>query len=241
MNPSGKVFVGIPAAGPPTWGLLDSLMRLVAPTGAFTYQTVKGLGVDLARNLLVKQFMETKCEWLLFLDSDAFVAPMTLMRLLQSEREVVGALCFTGSKPTTPTVFDVWSGHLQVRIAVEETREWIEKHEELHCNGPMVMREQPADAVVEVAATGCHTLLVHRMVLDVMEEPWFLSNPKAGSGRGEDLYFCHKAQETGFRTYVDRSVVSGHMVGNVCVGCLDFLAWDSFVDWQERRARIGES
>ena len=236
----GKILVGIPAAGPPTWGLLDSLMRLASPEGAFTYKVVHDLGVDLARNLLVKTAQETGAEWLFFLDKDAWVHPLTLIRLLESRAPIVGALCFGGSKPTTPTVYDAWTGNLQARVAVDDTRVWIQANKELHTNAPVVMGNRPPGAVVKVAATGGHCLLVKRSVFDVIDEPWFKANPATGRGRGEDLYFCHKAAQHGYQIVVDRSVVAGHMVGNVSIGCLDFLAWDRFTDWKERTPIIEE-
>ena len=238
MNPNGKVLVGVPAAGPPTWGLLESLLFLVTPNGSYEYKTVRDLGIDLARNVLVKGFLATDAEWLLMVDKDAWLHPMTLVRLLESGQPIVGALCFGGSKPTTPTVYDRWSGDLQCRVDVEGTKAWIQAHEELHINGPVVMKERPDDAVVKVAATGAHCLLVHRLVFDVVGDPWFRANPNAGRGRGEDLYFCRKVQEHGFDVCVDRSVVAGHLIGEVCIGCLDFLAWDRFTDWSERKPII---
>lgn len=235
-----RLFVGIPAAGPPTWGLLDSLMLLVGPGESFTYKVIRGLGVDLARNLLVKRFLESESSHLLFLDADAWIHPMTAMRLLAGEFPIVGALAFGGSKPTTPTVYGAWTGNLQASVDVDGTRKWIQDNEELHINGPALMRDRPPGAAVQVAATGAHCLMIRRSVLETMEPPWFKSNPEAGRGRGEDLYFCHKAGLYGYQVVVDRSVVAAHVVGEVAIGCLDFLAWDRFTNWESREPIIKE-
>ena len=40
-----------------------------------------------------------------------------------------------------------------------------------------------------------------------MERPWFMSTSSAG----EDINFCHKAGEAGFKIYMDTRVKLGHL------------------------------
>jgi len=238
MMEPGSVMLATPAAGPPEWGYLDSLLGLVAPKSKYWVRRAHGLAVDLARNYLVNQFLEEGFDWLFFVDSDAVFHPQTLLRLMEWDEPVVGALCFTASKPTTPVVYNRWADTQEAVMALDETREWVINHKELHTNGAAVLRSRPDDALFPVAATGGHCLLINRVVLESMEPPWFKVNPKAGRGRGEDLYFFRKLGEAGFPAYVDLSVMAAHQVGRLGISALDFLAWDRITDWKNKAPTV---
>jgi hypothetical protein len=62
-------------------------------------------------------------------------------------------------------------------------------------------------------------------VFEKVPEPWF----KTEWGRGEDFYFYCKAQQAGFKAYVDTSVACLHMaemfIGEEHVSPEKFLNW----------------
>jgi hypothetical protein len=209
-------------------------MGLVSPTGKYYVERAHGMAVDVARNYIVNAVLERGYEWLLFVDSDARLHPLTLVRLLEWQEPIVGALCFTASKPTTPTVYRGWVSEEEVAIPLEEIHEWVVGHRELHTNGPALIQDRPDESLYRVDSTGAHCLLVNRIVFETVPKPWFRVNPRAGRGRGEDVYFFRKLKEHGFTGHVDLSVVAGHEVGRLGVGPLDFLAWYTITDWQNK-------
>jgi hypothetical protein len=230
---SDTVFIATPALERPTWGFVDSLLFLDAPAG-YIHRRVMGVATALARNMLVEQFLETDCQHMLFLDSDAWITRGTLLRLLSWEQPVVGALCFSVSRPAMPTVFRGWTDidSCECRVGVHEVRAWIVARREMWTNGPMVLSPRPDDALLKVDATGAHCLLVHRSVFETVEPPWFESHAEKPRV-GEDFYFCRKLGAADIPVCVDLSVVAGHMAGRVSVGCMDFLAWYAVVDWDK--------
>jgi len=234
-----------------TWGrephprYWKSLLGLRVP-GGWVYQDIQGKqGVDEGHNWLIRWFLEESgCEWMLHVDSDAVLHPGTLERLLSWDEPLVSALAFRRKGPRCPVVYIG-----QVEGDEEEvfwkdlggTRAWLETHLELLVlNGPAMVEERPDDALIAVDRTGAHCLLTHRRVFEAMEPPWFRrvgSGAKVGSG--SDFWFHREAQAAGFTSWVDRSVIAGHLNGDWCVGGLDFLAWDSITDWGEKRFVVG--
>jgi hypothetical protein len=246
-----------PAGGPPTWGLLRSLIALRGPgSGGFWFNAAEGLGVEQARNLLIERFLQSPCRWLLFVDRDAVLHPMTVIRLMSWNAPIVAALSFARTEPPTPTVYagaqpavasdpPVIVAGLDLvgyRVNWEETRGWLLAHPELRSNDPVILAERPDDALAPVDFTGMHCTLIRRDVLERLRPgPWFERvHPIGGPrGAGEDYYFCRMAARAGFQTYVDRSVQAGHLAGDRSVGGLAFLAWDAITDAETGELRYG--
>lgn len=122
----GAVAVAVPAYGPPTWGLLKSLLALQGPDGAgWSFTMVEKLGVEQARDVLAVRFLAGQAEWLLFVDADATLHPRTIERLLSWGQPMVAALAFTRTPPPQPTIYvgerpDQEEGLPEFRIRVEE-------------------------------------------------------------------------------------------------------------------------
>jgi hypothetical protein len=53
---------------------------------------------------------------------------------------------------------------------------------------------------------------------------WFVWDDDYNGG-GEDRNFFEHARAAGFPAYVDRSVIVGHLVGDVPTGSMDFMMW----------------
>jgi hypothetical protein len=238
-----------PAGGPPTWGFTRSLFGLRGPgDGGFAFTVAEGLGVEQARNLLVERFLASPARWLLFVDRDAVLHPLTAIRLLSWNVPIVAALAFARTEPPTPTVYagaspqDTDADLVGYRVNWEETRSWLLAHAELQTNAAVVLAERPDDALVEVDFTGMHCTLIRRDVLERLQPgPWFERvHPIGGArGAGEDYDFCRKARAAGFPIGVDRSVQAGHLAGERSIGGLAFLAWDAITDQVTGGVNVG--
>lgn len=236
-----NVAIGLPTVGPPTWTLLEGLMGLQRPGGKLYLRTTRKDGVDVAkaRTLIGEWFLEgTDAEYLLMVDRDASLHPGTLMRLLSWEQPIVSALCFCRHIPVTPTVYrGTKPGMEGFLIQVYETRKWLHDHPELWTKeGHALLDPAPKDSLTRVDATGAHCLLVRRDVFEEIDKPWFVANEWCS---GEDNYFCRQATRAGFPVFVDRSVISGHLQGEVHpLGALQFLAHDAITDWDKTQFRV---
>lgn len=230
---SGTVAIGVASCDRPAWAFVDSLFRLQAPAGWRLQLIREGpLAVDLARNAVVKHFLRSDATWLLWLDSDAVVHPLTLVRLMSHGLPVVGALAFQRYGPCLPTMMRGRAPDGQGwQVQIGETREWLARHAALRVSSATVLLPAPDDALVEVDRTGCHCLLTHRRVYEQVAAPWFVGDPTRKHTR-EDMYFCERVQAAGFRLYVDRAVTAGHLAGDRPLGALDFLVWDAVSDYE---------
>lgn len=160
-----------------------------------------GPRVGPARNQIVREFLHSKMEWLLFIDSDMIWSPDDVKYVAsvadKDERPIVGGLCFADQAGQLfPTLY-----------AADENGQFH------------VALEYPIDKVVPVDGTGAAFLLVHRRVYEEMQaaepenrHPWFMDQIMPdGSDRGEDLTFCERATAAGFPIYVDTRAKIAHV------------------------------
>lgn len=156
-----------------------------------------------ARNTLVEYTLESGAEWLWFMDDDHAFSPDTLVNLLRHDLPLVVPVCLTRAAPFAPVTFTERVGDDRYL--------------------PIYLPEQEETGLVELVAGGCAGMLIHRDVLEAVEEPWF----EYGFA-SEDLIFCEKAQAAGFTIHCDLSVRVGHITtavvwpavadGEWCVG-----------------------
>ncbi len=96
--------------------------------------------------------------------------------------------------------------------------------------------DYPPDALVQVAGTGCHCVLVHRSVFVAMHSafaklpngkpnpyPWYAEGhiDARGIPIGEDMIFCRRAHALGFSTFVHTGIKTGHIKQQI----LDEALW----------------
>lgn len=210
--PRAKVHVLSINPGEVSSRYTDSLIDLVAHDVAKGYglfagriSLMHGSNISKGRNLLVRQFLSTDGEWALLIDSDMTFPPDLIPRMLAvatvSGARIIGGLCVmvTDTGPM-PTLY----GH---------------NTEPGRC-ATRVMLDYPDNALINAAATGTACLLVHRGVFERMRDaapegerdyPWFAETVRRGEWVSEDIEFCLRAGELGYRIVVDTSLQIGHV------------------------------
>lgn len=182
------------------------------------YLQLQTTNVAHGRNQIVRHFLDLpgKPDWLWFIDTDMDFQPDTLDRLVESadpvKRPILGGLCFALMKGDAQEV-------------VPTLYAWTDDDPPL----PARVTRLPAEGVHPVAATGTGCLLIHRSVLEAVEQfsphgatpfgerafPWFEWSAWATADgtdvMGEDLTFCFRAGAAGFPTHVDTSIKVGHV------------------------------
>lgn len=197
-------------------------------------------GLIQARNQAVYDFLheDTDAQWLFWLDTDMGFPPDTLELLLAAadptERPIVGALCFSqqeiesdgmGGRRTqpTPTIYD-W-------ITVEDQ------------SGYAVRWDYPRDTVTRCHATGSACVVIHRSVLEKVEQKfgptWYdrIPNPSTGQLFSEDLSLCVRAGALDIPVYVDTRVKTTHLK-NVWVSEESYVRERVALALQERRPDV---
>lgn len=74
--------------------------------------------------------------------------------------------------------------------------------------------EIPTDGVFEIDAAGSAGMLIRRKVLDTLGDPWFYSTFDEKGRRinlNEDVLFCKRAREAGFRVFATADCTMGHL------------------------------
>jgi len=183
-------------------------------------------GIVEGRNDTVKGFLDERdADWLWFIDTDMGFQPDTVDRLLEAAdpetRPVIGALCFAykevgpdgmgGARcAPLPTIFD-----------------WVTEGQQAGFKG---WAAYPVAQMVRCDATGAACILIHRSVLERMQDrfgpTWYdrAPNPQGDGWISEDLSFCMRLGALEIPLYVHTGVRTTH-AKMIWVGEADYWSW----------------
>ena len=169
---------------PVTTDWIISLMNLQLPAGT-RLQFQRGVPIDVSRNTLVRSAQENKAAFIFFLDADVLPPPDIVGRLMSWKVPIVSGVYW--SKKGYPAV---WDQHPSGQ-------------------GFTPVKSLPTKGLLEVAGIPMGCALIDMRTFSCIPDPWFhwgLRDPRKegeGEGQSEDLEFCKKASEHGFKIYVD--------------------------------------
>lgn len=147
--------------------------------------------LDNARNYAVKLFLESTCDYLLFIDSDIIPPTNCLERLLESDKDIICPLCFIMST-------DDKGNRLPMPVA-------------LRANGKGY-RVFSGRGIQEVDAISGGCFLARREVYERIRRPFSFTYDDDGCVvNSEDVVFSKAAKENGFRLYLDFGCICGHV------------------------------
>ena len=130
-------------------------------------------------------------EWIWIMGDDHAFEEDALMRLLDREVDIVVPICVRKNPPFDPVVYN-------------KLTETGYKTINLTDYGP--------DDLIEIEAAGSAGMLIRKHVLDALESPCFArAEIQPGLTVTEDLYFCYKARQAGFKIHCDLNVALGHI------------------------------
>ena len=190
-----KILICVPCMDMVASGFAQSLAMLQKGGHEVAICFECGSLVYDARNKLAKRAIEMGAEYTMWFDSDMIFQPDTMLKLLEHKDEggIISGVYFRRSPPYTPVVF--------AKCNIRE-RSWAE------------LEEMPAE-LVEVEGVGFGCVLVSTDVLmSIAAKEWSWFEPLKGFG--EDLSFCWRARECGYKVLLDPTVKCGH-VGHIVV------------------------
>lgn len=190
-----KVLIGIPLLQSVAAEFFKSFLGAIniAPEQAemMIMHTKWGNTVN-ARNEIVEECLKDDFTHLFFMDSDMAFPEFTLQRLLLHDVDIVAGYYLKKIPMFDPVVLlQNNNGSLYKTYLPEET-----------------------DTLVEVATIGTGCCLIKRKILESFKWPWFEYIPYPdGKHRfqTEDVVFCDKAREKGFKIYCDPTVSCVHI------------------------------
>ena len=146
-----------------------------------------------SRNSLARKSIELECDYVLWLDSDMTFRPDLLERLfaIKDKGDIITGLYYRRVKPFSPVVFD--------KIEIDESG----------CNWSEPTEIPDGLFEVEGCGFGC-VLMPTNIFLDVANRfEGAMFNPLANVG--EDLSFCWRARQCGYKIVCDPSIYLGHI------------------------------
>jgi hypothetical protein len=171
------------------------------------YARSKGIKIDMlpiglslvyiARETAANTFLDGDYDALLFIDSDMKVPVDLLVRLVEADKDIVSALAFKRFPPYEPCIFK--------KCDREGTEFWLDYPKGL----------------IEIQGVGMACTLIKREVFEKTPKPWFFPEPNLG----EDLAFCVRAKEHGFKIYCDTNLVCGHCTTEIITE-VHYLKWN---------------
>ena len=191
-----KIAILIPARGQMEVATAFDLVAMCAYTIKTTKHdidlfTSAGTLIFDQRNSLVKTALEIKADYLLFVDADMRFPKDTLKILMAHDKDIIGVNATTRSEPVKPTAKNFI-------VNEDQSVDWLP----IYSNARSGIEK--ADGI------GCGVMLVKTKVFKEMEEPYFYFE-QLGNNKilGEDIYFCIKAKDAGFDTWLDHDLSKG--------------------------------
>lgn len=188
-----RLWIAVPHEG---WVRAELVVWLLRHSGDrrfhSRFQMSHAAPVSHNRNLIVKRFLETDAQWLLFLDSDV-LPPDDLLDRVYLDKDVLSLPCpvYKGPQSDGPT--------FSMNFVPEpDFRERLQR-------GEMLVPAVRAGTGVMLIA---RRVLEHRHMrgafLDIFDEDGLRV-------MGEDYAFCERARAAGFEVWVDMSAACGHV------------------------------
>lgn len=148
-----------------------------------------------SRNRLVKDALDFKADFILWMDSDMIFPGDTMLKLMkhmEDGKDIVSGLYFRRRSPFTPVLYD----------KIERGQ-----HSDL--------TEYPENSLFEVQGCGFGCVMTRvEAMQDILlnSHDWFTPF----EGYGEDLSFCLRARDNGYKIWCDSTLKCGH-IGQVVV------------------------
>lgn len=184
-----KIMVGIPIYRSIDFASFISFIKLLTHKGEHTFQ-VNCMSNSLiydAREKMVEIFLESDCDAIMFIDSDMTFEPHQIDQLASYDLPFITAMAFKRMPPFQPcfyTKMEYKDGQPKLEVPIEYSA-----------------------GVLEIEGAGMACALIKREVFENIEKPYFFPLP----GLGEDLTFCLKLKEKGFKMYCDTTQSFGHV------------------------------
>lgn len=137
------------------------------------------------RNLLLENFFQSDCEYLLSVDSDILVPPHIITQLLSRNCQIISALVCNGHHINDASIYNV----------MQKTPDGSYQH----------MKDFPRDNIFRTDVTGA-AYLIHRSVIATYKVYY---SAKLGA---EDIGFCEEARARGIPIFCDGTIECRHIM-----------------------------
>lgn len=187
--------------------------------------------IDSMRNKIVKRAQEKSCTHLLFVDSDTIPPPGALEKLLEADKDIVGGVYRFRVPPYRVLAFWYCAGHY------------------------VPMDELPGNQLIEVDGVGMGCTLIKMSTFKKLRKPYYRAGyyhkqspyafkfknlPQKTKKRylGEDIFFCERASEAGFKIFLHTGIRCDHITQMLIPGALKTPEIDWIKDLKENKVSL---
>ena len=168
--------------------LFTSLERLKVPRGT---TLVYSEGADIAQN--ANKLIENMTgEWLWIMGDDHTFKPDVLLNLLGHRVDIVVPTVCRRRPFFHPVIYSI--------AALDGSKG------QMH-SWPSLSAEHPHAGLIDVEAAGSAGMLIRKHVFKIINQPWF----EWRGTTSEDVVFCWKARQAGFKIHADLTQTLGHL------------------------------
>lgn len=190
-----QVTVGVPAfdhfKAEMAISLIGALLRFPY---ALHFTVQRGCYLDVNREMLMRDALTAKSDYLLFVDTDLVFRKDALEQLLQSGKDIVGA------------------NYYEKRIPLVSTVKPLGPNGQMATDGKLIQGELPAEPFqVAAVATGLMCINLKRLRERWPTGPYFAFGTLGTQFEGEDVGFCRRAREQGLEVWCDPRINVLHM------------------------------
>lgn len=183
-----RILIAIPCKNDIEADTFKSIYDLIVPEGYTTqFQYFYGYAVDQVRNLIA-DWVVKGFDYLFAVDHDMVFPPDTLCKLLSHDKDLVSAV-------------------YRQRLEDQHIELYDSKYQRLG------VKDIKSQALMSIGACGFGCVLVKRNVLAEVGYPQFVYHQSLDHNKtfSEDLDFCQKANEKGFKLFADASILCNHI------------------------------
>lgn len=188
-----KILIAVPCMDQVPFTFAQSLSTL-EKIGECKLAMKSGSLIYTSRNSLAMMAIQMEADYVFWLDSDMVFKSDTLVRMMdtlkKNDLDILTGLYFRRVPPYSPVLFD----KLEQNGEITEFSEF----------------NKIPDALFEVGGCGFGCVLMKTDVFfDVQSKYGNMFAPRGNNG--EDVAFCIRARECGYKIYCDPSIVCGHV------------------------------
>jgi hypothetical protein len=207
MNANPKIphiYIAIPSRdmtlSPISGKLAMVLFELVKnPAYSVIIDIVAGYPLERVRNQICHKFLASDADYLIMVDDD-IVPPINILEMALHDKDVIGALCYA---------YMPGPGYYSVAYTKDANNAPGAAPPRLG-----IGRDIENTGIVEVELVGGGCFMIHRRVLEALEEPFFrmeMDEKILVITASEDFSFCRKARKAGFRIWLDTGKPCRHI------------------------------
>lgn len=193
MSDKPKLCIAIPAYDAFRCETVASLVQTCCSLPyAFEFKLRRGTYLHRLREELMQDAIDMQATHTMFIDTDVLYDPADIQRLLDSDKDIIGANYHTKEIPPHGTI-KMWGDNGRFKLEPN-------------------FKPPPEPFKCAVVPTGFMLINMKKLLRSPFKRPFFdFSRWPDGEFIGEDVHFCLEAQKAGLEVWCDPRVIVGHV------------------------------